>query len=80
MFYKVYELVGEINFLSFFFFYVNFYFLFKDYYYYYVFCDLEILEVCYFVGKLLLVNKFLFYKNKNLFVGNERVIFVVKDI
>lgn len=80
MFYKAYELVGEINFLSSFFFYVNFYFLFKDYYYYYVFCDLEILEVCYFVGKLLLVNKSLLYKNNNLFVGNERVIFVVKDI
>ncbi|GAA7708643.1 phosphatidylserine decarboxylase [Helicobacter pylori] len=78
--YKVHELVGEINPLSPSFFYVNFYLSPKDYHHYHAPCDLEILEARYFAGKLLPVNKPSLYKNNNLFVGNERVVLVAKDI
>ncbi|GAA9264435.1 hypothetical protein BTM381_10950 [Helicobacter pylori] len=72
--------MGEINPLSPSFFYVNFYLSPKDYHHYHAPCDLEILEARYFAGKLLPVNKPSLYKNKNLFVGNERVALVAKDI
>ena len=78
--YKAHELVGEINPLSPSFFYANFYLSPKDYHHYHAPCDLEILETRYFAGKLLPVNKPSLYKNNNLFVGNERVALVAKDI
>ncbi|WP_041594824.1 phosphatidylserine decarboxylase [Helicobacter cetorum] len=74
------ELVGEINPISPSFFYVNFYLSPKDYHHYHAPCDLEILEARYFAGKLLPVNMPSLYKNKNLFVGNERVVLVTRDV
>ncbi|WP_104760679.1 phosphatidylserine decarboxylase [Helicobacter cetorum] len=80
MFYYANELVGEDKPLDNSYFYMNFYLSPKDYHHYHAPCDLEILEARYFPGKLLPVNMPSLYKNKNLFVGNERVVLVARDV
>lgn len=60
-------------------FYINFYLSPKDYHRYHSPCDMEVLEVRYFAGELLAVNKPSLKKNTDLFIRNERVVLVCKD-
>lgn len=75
--YSVEELLGEgvDNDYSF----INYYLSPRDYHRYHSPCDMEVLEVRYFGGKLLPVNMPSLKKNKSLFVQNERVVLVAKD-
>ncbi|PAF42734.1 phosphatidylserine decarboxylase [Helicobacter sp. 11S03491-1] len=59
--------------------YLNFYLSPKDYHHYHAPCDMEILEVRYFAGKLLSVNQPSLKKNTDLFIQNERVVVVGRD-
>lgn len=61
-------------------FYINFYLSPKDYHRYHAPCDMEVLEVRYFAGELLAVNKPSLKKHTDLFIRNERVVLVCKDI
>ncbi|CBG40478.1 phosphatidylserine decarboxylase [Helicobacter mustelae] len=59
--------------------FINYYLSPRDYHRYHSPCDLEVLEVRYFGGKLLPVNMPSLKKNQNLFIQNERVVIVAKD-
>lgn len=75
--YSVKELLGEEidSCYSF----INYYLSPKDYHRYHSPCDLRVLEVRYFGGKLLPVNLPSLKKNQSLFVQNERVVIVAED-
>lgn len=77
MSYCVSELLGEVlenNYC-----FLNFYLSPKDYHRYHAPIDMEILEVRYFGGELLPVNRASLLKNHNLFIRNERIVVVAKD-
>lgn len=78
--YGVNELLGIDSELEAGYYYINFYLSPRDYHHYHAPCDLEIIETRYFGGKLLPVNKPSLRKNTDLFVKNERVVVVAKDI
>lgn len=77
MTYCVSEFLGEVieNQYS----YINFYLSPKDYHRYHAPCDMEVLEVRYYGGELLPVNRPSLSKNHNLFIRNERVVVVARD-
>lgn len=77
MSYLVEELLGECVDEDYTF--INFYLSPSDYHRYHSPCDMEVLEVRYFGGKLLPVNMPSLKKNKNLFITNERVVVVAQD-
>lgn len=60
--------------------YVNLYLSPSDYHRYHAPCDMEIVEARYFGGELLPVNFPSLRKNANLFVRNERVVLVAREI
>ncbi|MDO7253485.1 phosphatidylserine decarboxylase [Helicobacter cappadocius] len=80
MSYRVSELLGERDGLQEEYLYINFYLSPKDYHRYHAPCDMEVLQVRYFGGELLPVNKPSLKKNSNLFIKNERVVLVCRDI
>lgn len=59
--------------------YLNLYLSPKDYHRFHAPCDLEVLEVRYFGGELLSVNRSSLLKNHNLFIRNERVVVIARD-
>lgn len=60
--------------------YVNLYLSPSDYHRYHAPCDVEILEARYFGGELLPVNFPSLRKNANLFVRNERVVLLMREV
>lgn len=77
MSYCVSEFLGEV--LEGDYHYLNLYLSPRDYHRYHAPCDLEVLEVRYFGGELLSVNRTSLLKNHNLFIRNERVVVVARD-
>lgn len=75
--YPISELIGEVKSLKKYNF-INLYLSPRDYHRFHAPADLEVLEVKYFSGKLLPVNKKSLLTNKYLFLINERVVIKVK--
>ncbi|PAF54334.1 phosphatidylserine decarboxylase [Helicobacter sp. 13S00482-2] len=80
MSYQVNELLGEKDGLDQEYSYINFYLSPKDYHRYHAPCEMEVFEVRYFAGELLPVNKPSLKKNTDLFIKNERLVVVCKDV
>ena len=59
---------------------MNFYLSPRDYHRYHAPCDMKIVEIRYFAGELLPVHKKSLLKNRDLFIKNERVVVVAKDM
>lgn len=76
--YGVSELLGEV--LEEGYSFLNFYLSPKDYHRYHAPIDMEVLEVRYFGGELLAVNRASLLTNHNLFIRNERVVVVAQDM
>lgn len=78
MVYCVSELLGEG--VEGEYFYTNFYLSPKDYHRFHAPTDMYIEEIRYFAGELLPVNRPSLQKNHNLFIRNERVVLVARDL
>ncbi|BCZ16993.1 Phosphatidylserine decarboxylase Psd [Helicobacter sp. NHP19-003] len=79
MSYRVNELLGKGEKLDNYS-YFNFYLSPKDYHRFHASCDLEVIEVRHFCGELLPVNTPALKKHQKLFIRNERVVVVAKNL